>query len=180
MEKINYLSSIKKNLPLVVLAVAIALFPIFTAGKLSEGKIIELRVEDFLLLFFGLVWLADFFILKKTKIKKPLLFLPILFWLGISFASLLVNLIIGNTRLDLGFFYFLKEAEIFFLYFFVFSGIKSIKDSKFLVNIWILLGALNTGYVFYQIFTGNQMGEYSQNSRSNKQPRNYFFNIAYI
>ena len=110
-------SNLFKILPLILLAAAIALSPSFSAGNLPNGKVIEIRLEDVLILVFGLVWLADFLVSGRRKIEKPPLLLPILAWLGIGFISVLTNWIFGNLAIVRSFFYFLKEVEFFVFYF---------------------------------------------------------------
>ncbi|GAG71502.1 unnamed protein product, partial [marine sediment metagenome] len=112
------------NLELILLIIAIAFSPSFSAGVIEGGRVVEIRVEDVLIVIFGLAWIASFLISKKEKIKKPPLLLPILAWLGIGFFSILINLIFTNIGISRGFFYFLKEIEFFFLYFFIFYHIK--------------------------------------------------------
>ncbi len=146
-----------KNLPLILLFSAIALSPSYSAGifgPLADSKIIELRIEDFLIVILGLVWIANFLISGRRKVKKPPLFFPILAWVGIGFVSLLTNWIFTNLSLDRGFFYFLKEIEFFIFYFYIFYHIKNIDSAKFLIKLWIFLGAVNVGYVIYQMVVG--------------------------
>lgn len=150
-----------KNLSLILLAGAIGLSPSFSMGTMKGlDKIIEIRIEDILIVVLGLFWFLNALISGKKTVKKPPLFFPILAWLGIGFISLLTNWIFGNIGLPRGFFYFLKEFEFFFLYFYLFYHIKSFDSAKFLVKIWIILGLVNTAYVVYQLLTGISLGEY--------------------
>jgi len=148
-----------QNLPVILLISAIALSPSFSAGEIARGRVIEIRVEDILIIILGLVWIANFFISGRGKIEKPPLLLPILAWLGIGFISVLTNLIFGNLEVSRGFFYFLKEIEYFFIYFYLFYHIRSFDSAKFIIKFWIFLGALNVAYVIYQIATGSLRGE---------------------
>lgn len=145
-----------QNLPLALLAAAIALSPSFSGGHLAGGKIIEIRAEDILLVILGLAWIANFLISGRKKIEKPPLFLPIFVWLGIGFLSLLANWIFGKLSIATGYFYFLKEVEFFFLYFYVLYHIKNISSAKFLIKLWVFLGAFNAGYVIYQLIRGSR------------------------
>jgi len=146
----------KEYLPLILVAAAIALSPSFSAGEIGEGRIIEIRIEDILLVILGILWLANFLISGRKKIEKPPLFLPILAWLGIGLFSVLVNWILGNTGISRSFFFFLKEVEFFFLYFYVFFHIKNLDAAKFFVKLWIILGFMNVGWVIYQIIRGSR------------------------
>lgn len=143
-----------KNLSLVFLAAAIALSPSFSAGEIEGGRVLEIRIEDVLIVILGLVWIASFLISGRKNIKKPPLFLPILAWLGIGFFSVLTNWIFMNIELSRGFFYFLKEVEFFFLYFYLFYHIRNLDTTKFTIKIWIFLGLINVGWVIYQIIKG--------------------------
>ncbi|OGZ79622.1 MAG: hypothetical protein A2358_01500 [Candidatus Staskawiczbacteria bacterium RIFOXYB1_FULL_37_44] len=150
-----------KNLSITLLLGAIMLFPSFVVGRISSGNTIELRIEDFLLLFFGIVALAYFLVNGKSKFRKPPFFMPILFWLAIEFFSVLINLILGNLFvIDRAIFYFLKEIELIFLYFFVYWSLEDIKSIKNVIKFTLFFTALNVAYVFYQIVVHNQVGEY--------------------
>ena len=65
---------------LILLAAAIALSPSFSFGSLPDGKAIEIRAEDILIMILGLIWIADFLISGRREIKKPPLLLPVLAW----------------------------------------------------------------------------------------------------
>ncbi len=90
----------KQNLALILLVIAIAFSPSFSAGVIEGGRVVEIRVEDVLIVIFGLAWIAGFLISKKEKIKKPPLLLPILAWLGIGFFSILINWIFMNIGIS--------------------------------------------------------------------------------
>ena len=60
-----------KNLPLILLVAAIALSPSYFAGRINEGRIIEIRAEDILLVFLGLGWIIYVLVSGKTNIRKP-------------------------------------------------------------------------------------------------------------
>ena len=83
---------------LIILAMAIALFPSFSVGELSNGKAIEIRIEDILIVVLGLIWIRE--IIKK-KPEKPPLFWPILIWLGIGLISTLTNLLLAKSSIIL-------------------------------------------------------------------------------
>lgn len=149
------MKNFKKNLPVILLISAIALSPGFAVGEIGGGKIAEIRIEDFLLLILGLVWIANFFISGKKKVKKPPLFFPILVWLAVGALSTLTNLIFTTLNFDRAFFYFLKEIEFFVFYFYIFYHIRNTDSAKFLIKVWIFLGAVNVLYVVYQMIVGS-------------------------
>lgn len=146
------MKNIIKNLPLILIALSIGIAPSIPAGTFAGTKIIELRVEDFLLLFFGLIWIAGLFISGRKKIEKPPLLFPILIWLIFGFFTVFTNWILGHLDIDRGFFYFLKTIEFSVFYFFVFYQIKDIKSAKLLIKVWIFLVAINIIYVVYQVY----------------------------
>ena len=167
---------------LIILSFAIAFSPSFVIGEISGGRKIEIRLEDILIVFLGLLWIAEFFYLKIKKVKKPPLLFPVLAWLSIGFLSVLTNWFFSTLSIDRGFFYFLKEVEFFFLYFYFFYHIKKINDVKFLLRIWLVLGAVNIGYVLYQVASGVSFGEYGAAAISEWGvfPTGSFFLILFI
>lgn len=194
------IKDLKNLIPLIILAMVIALFPSFSVGELANGKAIEIRVEDILIVVLGLVWIRE--IIKK-KPEKPPLFWPILIWLGMGLISTLTNLLLGNLILERGFFYFLKEVEFFVLFFYVFyhlnpvrdcrannnpenqqisNGVKNFYSVKVMTSIWIVLMAINTGYVFFQVLFPPLKGEYGTAALSEWGvfPTGAFFLISFV
>ncbi len=171
-----------KNLSLIFLVGAIALSPSFSFGTLSNERIIEIRIEDFLILALGVLWIVNFLVSGRSKLEKPPLFFPILAWLGIGFFSVLTNWIFGNLEISLGFFYLLKEIEFFFIYLYVFYHIKNLDSAKLIIKLWIFLGTVNIGYVIYQIYTVNRGGTYGPSAigESGSFPTGAFFLLLFI
>ncbi len=159
-----------QNLPLILLTIAIAFSPSFSAGVIEGGRIIEIRVEDVLIVIFGLSWIAGLLISKKGKIRKPPLLLPILAWLGIGFFSILINWLFMNIGISRGFLYFLKEVEFFFLYFYVFYHIKNLNSAERIINFWVIAGIFNTCLIIYQLITGIRYGNYGPGMFIEKGP----------
>ncbi len=149
-----------KILPVILLAMAIALSPSFFLGKIDGGRIIELRVEDFLLVLLTFFWIGEFLLSGRGKIKKPPLFSLILIWLGFGTFSVLLNWLLGNITPSRGFFYFLKEIEFFLIYFFVFYHLCDIDSVKLIVKTWIFLGAANVLWIIYETVTHSQQTFY--------------------
>jgi len=173
----------KENFPLILLSGAIALSPSFSKGEIAGGRVIEIRIEDILLVILGLVWFADFLIAGRKKIVKPPLLLPVSIWLGIGLISVLINLIFMNIELSRGFFYFLKEVEFFFLYFYLFYHIKNISSSKCIIKFWIFLGLINVFWVIYKMSKGlRTLQEYGAGAigEASVFPSGGFFLILFI
>jgi len=159
-----------RNLPLIFLILAITFSPSFSLGVIAKGRILELRVEDILLVIFGVWWLINFLIGKKAKIRKPPLFLPILIWLSIGFFSTLLNLLLGNVILERAFFYWLKEFEYFFLYFYVFYHVVNIDMAEIIVRSWIFSGIASSILIIFQLVTGSHYGTYGPSLFEEKGP----------
>ncbi len=173
-----------KNLPIILLAVAVAITFSFSAGKIKEAytRIIEIKIEDILLLILGLIWIANILISRKKRFQKPPLFFPILVWLSVGLFSLLTNWIFKNIGLYMGFFYFLKEVEFFFLYFYLFYHIKNINSAKLVIKIWIFLGLVNMGWIVYQLLMGivGYYGPGAIGEEAGAFPSGSFFLIMFI
>lgn len=149
-----------KNLPVILLAAAIALSPSFSAGEIEGGRIIEIRIEDILLVILGLVWIANFLISGRKKVEKPPLFFPIVLWLSVILISTLTNWTFQNIGFSQGFFFLLKEIQFFFLYFYLFYHIKSFSFSKFIIKFWIFLGLVNVAWIIFELITGLRISYY--------------------
>jgi len=171
-----------KNLLLFFLAAAIVFSPEAILGKVDGNRAIVVNFVDILLVIFGLIWLFNFFISGGNKIKKPPLFLPIIIWLGIGFISILINWIFSNIPFNRGFFYFLKEIEFFFLYFYLFNHFKKIETTKFIANSWIFLGFLASTFIIYQYVAGWGYGNYGPSlyKEAGPFPSGGFFLILFL
>jgi len=139
------------NLELIFLILAFSFSPSFVFGSIEGGREIEIRIEDILLLIFGLFWILNTLCLKKIKFKKPPLLKPILLWLSIGFFSVLMNLILSNITLLRGFFYYLKEVEFFFIYFFVFYHVKNLVSVKYIINFLLIISVVGISLIIYQL-----------------------------
>lgn len=167
------MSKIFENFPVILLIFAIAFSPSFSVGKIiseRSTRIIEIRTEDILIAILGLIWIINFLIEGKRKVKKPPLIFPILAWLTIGFFSLLTNWILMNIELSRGLFYFLKEIEFFFLYFYFFYHIKNLDSAKFIIKIWIALGLANVILIFFELLKKIGSGTYGPTMFMEKGP----------
>ncbi|TSC75487.1 MAG: hypothetical protein G01um101430_329 [Parcubacteria group bacterium Gr01-1014_30] len=146
---------------LIILALSIGLTPSIPVGTL-EGleRTIDIRGEDIWILVLFFFWLSVFLKSRQEQIEKPPLFLPILFWLGAGLVSLLINLFLGNINVPRGVFYFAKELQFFFVYFFTFFHVRSLTTTNKLFRIWLFVALLNIVWVFWQIFFIGRRGEY--------------------
>jgi len=147
----------KKTFFLILIAAGISFSPRFSCGVIAGNRRIDIRIEDILLVIFGINWIFNFSI--KNQLKPPLL-LPILSWISFGFFTTLINLFLGNLNITRAFFYYLKEIEYFFLYFYVFYHIEDINSIVNIIKSWLIFGAVNIGWIIFQILTKNPMGEY--------------------
>lgn len=145
---------------ITLLAAAIAISPSFVFGTIEGGRPLEIRVEDVLIALFCFFWILNIMAEKKTALKKPPLFLPIMAWLGVGAISVLSNIILGNIGVSRAFFFFLKEVEFFVIYFFVASRINKTETAKYVVNVWIALGAANALWIIYELISGSTLTYY--------------------
>ncbi|MFH0791983.1 MAG: hypothetical protein V1905_02105 [bacterium] len=150
-----------RSLLLYLLITAIALSPTLFLGTSSDlQKNIDIRVEDILLITIVVVSVVCFLINKTRIISQPPLFIPIVCWVAFGMFGLLINIALGNVYWLRGFFYFLKEIEFFLIYFFVYYSVKNESTIFNSIKLWVVLGAVNIGYVIYQALTGQRRGEY--------------------
>jgi hypothetical protein len=148
-----------ENIFLILLALAIAFSPSFSAGKITEKRVIELRIEDFLLTIFCAIFLFEIFLSKK-RLQKPPLFLPISLLIGAGFLSSFANLILGKIKFLPTFFYFLKEIQFFVLYFYVFYKVKNFNSAKILINCWICFSLLWGLWILFELLSGIKLAYY--------------------
>ena len=149
-----------KYIPVVLIALAIGLSPSFSIGEISTGRDLEIRLEDLLIVVLGIVWIAGLLRLRKTRLERPPLLIPILVWLGIGFFSLLTNWLFQNLIFQRSFFFFLKEVEFFAFYFYVFYHIKNIDVVRILIKTWILIGVIHASWILFQVITGLRITYY--------------------
>lgn len=148
------------TIPAILLVGAIGFSASFSAGRLPDGKVIEIRAEDILLVVLGLVWIANFFITKRRSIERPPLFLPIIAWLSVVCISTLTNLLFGDIELKRGFFYTLKEIEFFFIYFYLFYHLRSRQAVQWMMKLWIAIAVVEIAWILFQIVFGLKITYY--------------------
>jgi len=151
---------ILKILPLIILVLAIGFSPSFPAGKLVNGKTIELRVEDFLIAI-----LAGFLLIKfltSRKIEKPPLLIPILIWLGVSVLSFFLNFLLFDLNFVKGMFYVLKEIQYFAFYFYFFWSIRDVYSAKNVIYAWFVVVVVNISYILSQVLFNFRAGNIYQ------------------
>ncbi len=174
------INRIIKIWPVIVLSAAISFSPSIVLGRITN-KAIEIRIEDILIFLLAIIWFISLLIGKK-KIKKNFLFISIFLWLGIGLSSVLLNFIFGTLDIARGFFYFLKQAEFFVIYFYVFNRLKDIESIKTAVKAWFLFSFGNVLYIIYQVVSKRWNGEYGAGAIGEKGvfPSGAFFVLLFI
>jgi hypothetical protein len=153
-------SADKNCIFLFLLASAICLSPRFGAGTLSGGRSLDIRIEDILLIFLFAEWAFDFLLSKKTTFKKPPFFVPVLAWLATGFVSTGINIMTSSVEPLRGTLYFLKEAEFFAVFFYVFYHVKKPEHLPCALRGLILSGVVTALWVGTQLVFGIRGGEY--------------------
>jgi len=147
-------------LPIVLLILAIGFSPIFSIGPVPGGKILEFRIGDILLVVLGLVWFGSFIIGKRKSIEWPPLLLPIAAWLGIGLLSTVTNAIFGSIDLQRSLFHVLKEAQFFFIYFYIFYHIRTRGTIQWVLKLWIAIAVVHIAWIIFQIAFGLKLTYY--------------------
>ncbi len=137
---------------LVLLIAAISLSPRFSLGYkylfLTERSI-DIRAEDILIFFGALFLILSFLVSGKKSFKKPPLFWPIFSWIIFGFFSIMVNLLIKDSNLNIFFFYFLKEIEFFVFYLLVFYCLSRFNINIELMKYWFIFCSINILWLLY-------------------------------
>ncbi len=171
------------TLLLIVLALTIGLTPRFPIGTIRGlERVIDIRGEDIWILILFFFWMAAILKSRQGKMEKPPLLLPILFWLGAGFLSLLINLLLGNLNIVRGAFYFAKELQLFFVYFFTFFHLRNLLALNTLIRAWLLVGLANIAWVLMQLFVIGRRGEYGTSALNEWGvfPTGAFFLLLFI
>jgi len=128
------------------------------AGKgATAGRGMTLRFDDFLLVVFGLVWVAKMAIHKDRPplLRTPLNW-PIMLYTAVSLLATLMGVLEGHVKPLNGFFYNLKYFEYFFLYFMVVNAVTTQQQAKNLVVASFVACFLVSLYAIAQIPTGER------------------------
>ncbi len=121
------------DVALYILVFSMLLSPEF-GQRTTGGSGMTLRVDDFLLVLIGFSWLArsalhkELGLFLKTPLNKP-----IFFYLVVCILSTAIGMLVGNVRIQSGFFFVLKYFEYYIVYFMVVNHIQSKKQVKYLI-----------------------------------------------
>ena len=154
---------IKKELlylmPVLLLIGAIGLSMSMSFGRIPGGHILEIRVEDIIIVFLALYWLKRI-VIDKQKIAKPPLLLPISLWLGFLFVSTTINAFLGNISAINAIFYYAKELEFFFIYFFIYCHIAILGNVRRVLQLFAAIAIIHSGWILFQAFFGLKISYY--------------------
>jgi hypothetical protein len=104
------------------------------AGGAGAGRGVTLRLDDFLLVVIGFVWLAKVAIKKEVvPFTRTPLNGPIMLYIAASVLATLIGMLTGRVKPTTGAFFLLKYYEYVFLYFMVVNAVASQKQARGLV-----------------------------------------------
>lgn len=131
-----------------------------TAAKKGAGlgHGMALRLDDFLLVIVGLIWLVKAAINKaEAPVKYTPLNVPIMFYTFACALATLMGVLAGRVKPTPGFFFNLKYFEYFFLYFMVVNVVATRKQAKALVTASLVTCFLVTLFAIGQIPSGERV-----------------------
>src|SRR5713226_5482847 len=153
---------VSTKISLYLLVFSMLLSPEFLIGGLTggggaAGRGITLRLDDFLLVVIGFVWLAKMAIHKGVMpfLRTPLN-RPIVFYIIAAGLATLIGLLGGRVKPMSGFFYWLKYYEYVFLYFMVVSAVTTKEEARGLVIASLVTCFLVSLYAVAQIPSGER------------------------
>jgi len=127
-------------------------------GKATLGRGFTLRLEDFLLIFIGLSWLARNAVDKTTGLfRKTPLNQPIAAYILACFLATLWGKITGNVQGKAGFFFVLKYFEFMIVFFMVVNYVNTADQAKRLLFCLFLTCFIVSVYGLIQIPGGGRV-----------------------
>ncbi len=111
-------------------------FAVGGRGALVEGREVVLRAEDLLLIVIALSWMAKTAVNKELGVvlKTPLN-RPIAAYIATHFLATLVGYLTGTVKTAAGFFYVLKYAEYFVIYYMVVNNVQDRSQAWRLIRV---------------------------------------------
>jgi hypothetical protein len=151
---------IRTDFGLYVVIFSMLLSPEFAAGGggLAEGRTIVVRSEDFVLIVIGLAWLAKTAVNKELGlVAKTPLNGPIVCYVLANVVATLVGYLWGSVAGFSGFFYVLKYAEYFVVYYMVVNNVRDRDHARRLVVAAFLTAAIVSLIGIAQIPSGERV-----------------------
>ena len=149
---VSIFSLIYLDLAMVLLIISMLLSPEIIIGSLP-GHDIVIRIEDLLLIFIPLFWIARAAVDQRVRktvslaLNKYILLYSILFIF--STCRGIMNVDINPVK---GFFYILKYLEYFMIYFFVINNVKNKGQIKVYLIFFILT------FIVVDVYAASQIG----------------------
>jgi hypothetical protein len=111
-------------------------FAVGGRGALVEQREVVLRAEDLLLIVIALSWMAKTAVNKELGVvlKTPLN-RPIAAYIATHFLATLVGYLTGTVKSAAGFFYVLKYAEYFVIYYMVVNNVQDRFQARRLIRV---------------------------------------------
>ena len=138
---------IKYTVTLVL--IIIPLYPKFPFIKIS-GTFVSIRLEDFILLFAGLIVFINLVPWWKTAVKNNI-YKSVVLYLVIGFVSLVSAYFVTRTiEIQIGLLHWIRRIEYFIPLFLGYYAIKSRKDSDYYFKLILVVIVLSFIYGFGQ------------------------------
>lgn len=127
------------NLAAGILIFSMLLSPEIGLAQIS-GRGVVLRIEDVLLIVIFFCWLVKLTLNRELRfLKKTPLNLPIGLYIFASIFATFFGMTLGHLTSIIGLFYILKYIEYFMLYFFITNILKTSKQSKLYIALFLLV-----------------------------------------
>lgn len=130
------------NILLILAAFLLAFIPLFPKIPLFDilpGYIVRVRIEDFLVIFTGMVWLIQIF-RKKVEWKHTVLIF-VLAYIALGLISMILGSILTQTippqliHIGKSTLHFFRYLEYFSLFFFTYSAVRTKKHLEILIGV---------------------------------------------
>ena len=132
-----------------LILIIIPLYPKFPFIKIS-GTFVSIRLEDFILLFAGLIVFINLVPWWKTAVKNNI-YKSIVLYLVIGFVSLVSAYFVTRTiEIQIGLLHWIRRIEYFIPLFLGYYAIKSRKDSDYYFKLILVVVVLSFIYGFGQ------------------------------
>lgn len=148
-------------LTLILLAIAIS----FSGRTLMLGSIdpgwtrqVVIRVEDIIIVLLGIGLIAHWLVTGKKGIARPPLYPILIFWILFEFVSSLINATLGYLAISRAPFYTLKAIEYAFIFYYVYSHLKTESDVVTMMRVWLAIIWVHLAYIAYQFINPTHYG----------------------
>lgn len=134
------------------------LFTLGTINAVWAARQILIRWDDVVILIIVLSLIPKFFLSSRLTFTKPPLYPLLPLWIIFELVSSLINAIAGYLLPLRVLFYTLKASEYAFIFYYIFTFIKTPRDLKILMRAWMVFIWIHLGYIFYQFLYSTEQG----------------------